>query len=102
MGGGGLPVHKVHGHRTLPSAGAGQGDRPRVPEGDGRGLEPGPREGADRPTDVQDILSKMAKGKELMEEVLQRERKKTAERLAEKAKAEAEAAGDAAPEAGSA
>merc|ERR1711869_48952 len=29
------------------------------------------------------ILSKMAKGKELMEEVLQRERKKTAERLVE-------------------
>jgi photosystem II biogenesis protein Psp29 len=48
------------------------------------------------------ILSKMAKGKELMEEVLQRERKKTAERLAEKAKAEAEAAGDGTLEAGSA
>ena len=35
------------------------------------------------------ILSKMAKGKELMEEVLARERKKTAERLAEKEKAAA-------------
>merc|ERR1711924_530516 len=99
---GGLPVHKVHGHRTLPSAGAGQGDRPRVPEGDGRGLEPGPREGADRPTDVQEHPVEDGQGEGADGGGAQRERMKTAERLAEKAKAEAEAAGDAAPEAGSA
>jgi len=45
------------------------------------------------------ILSKMSKGKDLMEEMLVRERKKTAERLAEKEKAKAE---DSTPEAGSA
>merc|ERR1711869_181171 len=95
--GGGLPVHKVHGHRTLPPAGAGRGDRPRVPEAMVEALNLDLEKVQTDLLTYKNILSKMAKGKELMEEVLQRERKKTAERLAEKAKAEAEAAGDAAP-----
>merc|ERR1712094_122175 len=100
--GGGLPVHKVHGHRTLPPAGAGQGDRPRVPEGDGRGPEPGPREGADRPADVQEHPVEDGQGEGTDGGGAAARAEETAERLAEKAKAEAEAAGDAAPEAGSA
>merc|ERR1719460_2907799 len=43
-------------------AGTGQGHRPRVSEGDGRGLEPEPREGAERPADVQEHPVEDGKG----------------------------------------